>query len=168
MILLKRAAAWLVSLLRNPARNLNPLSSLFQPGYFFHSIRNSSVAQCKRCRLHLEATISSPPQPAMTPQWQKKLGDRMPAVWDKASWELAGSRNLLVEVAINFAMKRFNASEEWLLWVAATDHSSSKYLFALLNLPLDLFVLFFCLWLPLLFLGMEVRHERQFRFMPST
>ena len=26
----------------------------------------------------------------------------------------------------------------------------------------------YCLWLPLLFLGMEVRHERQFRFMPST
>ena len=25
-----------------------------------------------------------------------------------------------------------------------------------------------CLWLLLLFLGMEVRHERQFRFMPST
>ena len=25
-----------------------------------------------------------------------------------------------------------------------------------------------CLWLPLLFLGMEVRRERQFRFMPST
>ena len=34
---------------------------------------------------------------------------------------------------------------------------------------LILFVcLFVCLWLPLLFLGMEVRHERQFRFMPST
>ena len=33
------------------------------------------------------------------------------------------------------------------------------------NLPLDLYV---CLWLSLLFLGMEIRHERQFRFMPST
>ena len=28
--------------------------------------------------------------------------------------------------------------------------------------------LFVCLWLPFLFLGMEVRHEQQFRFMPST
>ena len=32
----------------------------------------------------------------------------------------------------------------------------------------QIYSLFVCLWLPFLFLGMEVRHERQFRFMPST
>ena len=35
-------------------------------------------------------------------------------------------------------------------------------------LSLSLRPLFVCLWLPLLFLGMEVRHEPQLRFMPST
>ena len=29
------------------------------------------------------------------------------------------------------------------------------------------FIFVVCLWLPLFFLRMEVRHERQFRFMPS-
>ena len=60
--------------------------------------------------------------------------------------------------------------QKWLLDLVKADlipDSRSGYMTQYDQLDgKDLFVC--CLWLPFLFLGMEIRHERQFRFMPST
>ena len=74
------------------------------------------------------------------------------------------TKKLLAKILLIFCAPKMWTSEEMRALMAIFPSKTGENII-LQKAPHKLFVC--CVWLPLLFLGMEVRHERQFTFMPS-